>query len=255
VTAVGAFVPKATNRRHHEQSYASDPQAEALRQRIIKFMIEASNNSERSLQKAIGPSEIGHPCPRNVAYKVAGVTPNPSHLDPLPSILGVGFHAWMENNLPPGWLPESKVQVTPTLSGHSDAYEQMSRTVVDWKMLGRTTHQKWLAGEVKTVYRVQAHAYGLGFMNAGIPVERVAVAAFCKSKPLSDMYLWSEPWNPELAMKSLNRLAQIRTYVGASGASDANRAPILRIGSYACDDCFFCEFKGSPLQGLCDKGQ
>jgi len=254
VTAVGQFVPKTANAKHHGQSFSTDPQAEALRQRIIAFMSHASDNSPRSLQKAIGPSEIGHPCPRNVAFKVAGVQAQPSRIDPLPSILGTGFHSWMEEHLPPGWLPESKVHVQPGLSGHSDAYEQQSRTVVDWKMLGRTQHQKWLSGEVKRVYRVQAHAYGMGFVNAGIPVERVAIAVFCRAKPLTDMYLWSEPFNPAIAQEALNRLAQIRTYVAASGASDTNRAPILRIGSYACDDCFFCDFKGSPLQGLCDKG-
>lgn len=254
MTAVGQFVPKTMNAKHHSQAYSTDPQAEALRQRIIGFMVDASNNSERSLQKAIGPSEIGHPCPRNVAFKIAGVTPNPNHIDPLPSILGVAFHSWMESHLPSDWLPESKVRVTSTLSGHSDAFDTRTSTVVDWKLLGRTAHQKWLSGEVKTVYRVQAHSYGLGFLNGGRRPERVAVAAFCKSKPLTDMYLWSEPWNPAIAQKALNRLAQIRTYVAASGASDTNRAPLLKIGHYSCDDCFFCEFKGSPLQGLCDKG-
>jgi hypothetical protein len=214
------------------------------------------NGSERSLQKAIGPSEIGHPCPRNVAFKLAGVTKQPNRIDPLPSILGTAFHSWMETHLPAGeWLPERKVAVTATLSGHSDAYHAPSRTVVDWKMLGRTAHQKWLAGEVKTVYRVQAHAYGLGFVNAGLPVDRVAVAVFCRAKPLTDLYVWSEPWNPELARRALERLEILKTYVTASGANDANRQPLLRVEPYACDDCFFCDFKGTAAQGLCDKSR
>jgi len=256
VTAVGAFVPKAANTQTHDKPYASDPQAEALRQKILGFMVAASNGAARNQQKAIGPSEIGHPCPRNVAFKVAGVDKQPSWNDPFPSILGVAFHAWMEANLPADeWIPERRVHVTSTLSGSSDAYHIPTRTVVDWKLLGRTQHQAWLGGYSSEQYEVQADSYGLGFLNAGFPVDRVAIAVFCRAKPLQDMFLWSRAWNPANAQKALNRLAMIRTYVGASGASNTNRAPLMNISPVSGDGCFFCPFKGSAAQGLCDKSK
>lgn len=256
MSAVGSFVPKALHTKDHGQAYSSDAQAEALRQKILKFVTDASLNSARNQQRAIGPSEIGHPCNRQIAFKVAGVRENPSYLDPFPSILGVAFHAWMEGNLPRDeWLPEHKVNVTSTLRGTSDAYHIPTRTVVDWKLLGRTQHQSWLGGYTSEQYEVQADCYGQGFVNAGYPVDRVAIAVFCRARPLQDMFLWSRPWNPANAQKALNRLAMIRTYVAASGASDANRAPILNVGATAGDTCYFCPFKGTPVQGLCDRAK
>lgn len=256
MSAVGSFVPKASNVRNHDQSYASDAQAEALRQKILHFVTEAARNNPRNLQTAIGPSEIGVPCPRQIAFKLAGVQEQPDYQDPFPSILGVAFHSWMEEHLPADeWIPEQKVHVTSTLSGHSDAYHIPTRTVVDWKLLGRTQHQAWLGGYTKEQYEVQADTYGLGFVNAGYPVDRVAIAVFCRARPLQDMFLWSRPWNPVNAQTALNRLAQIRTYVAASGASNDNRAPLLKIGAVAGDGCFFCRFKGNPIQGLCDRAK
>lgn len=256
MSAIGAFNPKPVHTKNHGQSYATDAKAEALRQNIIHFVTEAAKNSDRSLQKAIGPSEIGSPCPREVAYKVAGVEKQPDYQDPFPSILGVAFHAWMETRLPAGeWIPEQKVHVTETLSGHSDAYHIPTRTVVDWKLLGRTQHQAWLGGYTKEQYRVQAHSYGQGFVNAGYPVDRVAVAVFCRARPLQDLYVWSEDWDPKIAQQSLNRLAQIRTYVAASGANNDNRSPLLNIGAVAGDGCYYCRYKGNSLQGLCDRAK
>ncbi len=256
MSAIGSFTPKSANVRNHNQSYATDPQAEALRQKIIHFVTEASRNAPRSLQKAIGPSEIGSPCPREVAFKLAGVTPQPDYQDPFPSILGVAFHAWMETRLPADeWIPERKVHVTETLSGHSDAYHIPTRTVVDWKLLGRTQHQAWLGGYTKEQYEIQADSYGLGFVNAGYPVDRVAIAVFCRARPLQDMFLWSRPWNPDNARRALERLDIIKTYVDASGADDAHRAPLLQVPAVAGDGCFFCRFKGDPVRGLCDRAK
>ena len=255
MSAIGSFTPKALHTKTHNQSYSTDAQAEALRQRIIHFVTEAGNGHSRNQQKAIGPSEIGHPCPRNVAYKLAGVTKNPSYRDPFPSILGVAFHAWMEGNLPQDeWIPERRVHVTDTLAGTSDAYHIPTRTVVDWKLLGQTQHLQWLGGYTKEQYEVQADSYGLGFVNAGYPVDRVAIAVFCRARPLQDMFLWSRPWNPDNARRAIDRLEIIRTYVEASGANDSNRAPLMQVPAVAGDSCYFCSYKGTSLQGLCDRG-
>jgi len=256
MTLLGTFTPAPTGRRAPAGNTSNGPESEAMRQRIIKMMTDASHGSERSQQKAIGPSEYGHPCTRNVAFKVAGVDKQPDFSDPLPSIVGVAMHAWMENNLDPSeWLPEQKVNVSAGLSGHSDAYHIPTRTVVDWKFLGATQHQAWTGGYVSEQYRIQAHSYGQGFVNAGLKVDRVADAIFCRSKPLQALYVWSEPWDPSIAQKALNRLAKIRMYVAASRAGNANRGPILDINPTPGDTCFFCRYKGTSDQGLCDRAK
>lgn len=255
--AFGAFTPKPARTGYTaDVPHSTDPTAEALRLKIIAMMTDASNRAPRNIQKAIGPSEIGHPCARQVAFKVAGVAKNPSYLDPMPSILGVAFHSWMEDILPRDeWIPERKVHVADGLTGNSDAYHIPTRTVVDWKLLGRTQHQQWLGGYSSEQYGVQADSYGQGFANAGYQVDRVAIAVFCRAKPLQDLFVWSRPWDPANAQKALNRLGRIRMYVAASGASDVNRAPLLQINATAGDTCYFCPFKGTSAQGLCDRAK
>lgn len=252
---LATFTPKPVNAKQASGPDGNCPEAVAMKQRIVTMVRHAADNAPRNLQKAIGPSEIGHPCPRQVAMKVAGVTPNPSWLDPMPSILGVAFHNWMENNLDLSeWIPEHRVHVDGRgLWGHSDAYHIPTRTVVDWKLLGATMWRDWTGGYVNGTYKVQAHSYGKGFVRAGYPVDRVAVAVFCRAKPLQDLYVWSEPWDQSVADQALLRLEAIKTYVASSGASDGNRAPLLAIDPVAGDGCYFCPFKGQLAAGRCDR--
>lgn len=250
---LGTFCPKPVNvKARVGVTNSNGPESAALRLKIIKMVTDAGNGAARSLQKAIGPSEIGHPCTRQVAFKVAGVPKNPNWLDPMPSILGTAFHAWMEENLPRSeWIPEQKVYVTQTLTGHSDAYHIPTRTVVDWKLLGNTAHRDYSGGYMSTQYRVQAHSYGMGFVNAGYPVDRVAVAIFGRSKTLQDLYVWSERWDPAIAQRAVDRLQIVRNYVAATGASEHNRAPLLAIEPTSGDTCYFCPYKGQAQGGLC----
>lgn len=254
MSPLGAFSPKPAGIKQTGVPHSNSPESEALRTRIIKLVTDASNGAARSQQRAIGPSEIGHPCTRQVAFKVAGVEKNPSFLDPMPSILGVAFHAWMEVNLPADeWIPEQRVNVAPGLNGSSDAFHKPSSTVVDWKLLGNTQHQKYLGGYTSSQYRVQAHSYGQGFFNAGFPVARVALAIFGRAKTLQDLYVWSEPWDPAIAQRAVARLQIIRDYIARTGAGNENRQPLLAIEPVAGDGCFFCSYKGTSANGLCDK--
>ncbi|HJT93200.1 MAG TPA: LAGLIDADG family homing endonuclease [Mycobacterium sp.] len=239
---LATFIPKASNAKRAAGSDGNCTEAVAMKQRIVAMVDNAAKNQPRNLQKAIGPSEVGHPCTRQVAMKVAGVEPNPDWNDPMPSIIGTAFHSWMEKHLDPSeWIPEKRVHVDGRgLWGSSDAYHIPTRTVVDWKMLGVTMWRDWTGGYVNGTYRVQAHSYGKGFRRAGYPVERVAVAVFCRSKPLQDLYVWSEPWDESVADQALQRLEQIKTYVAATGASDSNRQPLLAIEPTAGDGCYFC---------------
>jgi hypothetical protein len=252
---LGTFSPKPVNVTSRVGATNSNgPESEAMRLRIIKLVTDASHGAARNLQKEIGPSEYGHPCTRQIAFKVAGIPKNPDWLDPLPSIIGTAMHSWMETALLPlnDWIPERKVHVTESLFGHSDAYHVPTRTVVDWKFLGNTQHREYASGYVSSQYRVQAHSYGLGFFNAGFPVDRVALAIFSRSKTLQDLYVWSEPWDRAVAQHAVDRLQTVRQYVAVTGAGPLNRTPILQIKPTSGDTCYFCPFKGTSQQGLCE---
>lgn len=253
MTVLGTFSPVPVNvKARVGQRGGNNPYSEALRELIIAQMTEAANGAARNIQKAIGPSEIGEPCTRQVAYKVAGVAKNPSWLDPLPSIRGVAMHAWMEDNLPRDqWDLECKLDCGAGVIGTSDAYHRPTRTVVDWKFLGATQHSEYAKGYMSEKYEIQGHTYGNGWVNKGYVVERVALAIFGATKTLQDLYVWSDPYNPAKAQMALNRLGQVRMYVAGTGASDANRAPLLQIAAKPGSGCYFCPYKGSAGQGLC----
>jgi hypothetical protein len=253
VTALGVFTPKPVNvSLKPGTAYSNGPESEALREIIIHDMTVAAAGASRGLQKEIGPSEIGEPCARQVAFKVAGVEKNPSWQDPFPSIRGVAMHSWMEENLPKAtWELECSVDCGRGVVGTSDAYHKPSLTVVDWKFLGATQHGEWLRGYLSTKYRVQAHTYGNGWAARGYRVDRVALAIFGVTKTLQDLYVWSEPWQPAIAEQALVRLDHVRSYVAATAASNSNRAPLLQVPATPGGGCFFCPYKGRADQGLC----
>lgn len=58
-------------------------------------VVDAITNHPRSLQTAIGPSEIGTPCARKIAYKLLGVEERPQKPN-WRATVGTGTHMWME---------------------------------------------------------------------------------------------------------------------------------------------------------------
>lgn len=115
-----------------------------LRGVILETIRNHANNSERSLQKRIGPSQVGTPCHRRLAFEMSGLPETRDLNDPLASILGTAFHTWLAECFakanpawpaPPIWLLENKVDVGFGLRGSSDVFHIPTGTVLDWKGL------------------------------------------------------------------------------------------------------------------------
>jgi hypothetical protein len=118
----------------------------------LKDMVKHHANSHpRHAQVALGPSQVGHPCARNIIQGMLegqhgehGVNPQ---FDVLPSYIGVATHKALEDaatldNITLGrerWLTERKVKVTEGLSGTCDLYDTDSATVIDYKGLALDT--------------------------------------------------------------------------------------------------------------------
>jgi hypothetical protein len=78
-----------------------DRAAEVARQ-LTGAVRAYSANRPRSLQRRIGPSEVGSPCTRRLGYKLAGVEPvNTSGGDPWASFVGTATHAELEQVFKP----------------------------------------------------------------------------------------------------------------------------------------------------------
>lgn len=178
----------------------------------------------RSMQKSIGPSEIGNPCDRALAYRLAHVPPvNEEPLKWAP-LVGTWGHdglarALDETNKRLGrerYLVERRVQVSGDISGVTDLYDMDTDEVIDWKFVGKTRLATYKRKGPGATYRVQAHLYGRGWALAGFPVRSVRVVFLPRwSHLLTDGWEWAEPYDAVLAAKALVRLEGIKSRVGA----------------------------------------
>lgn len=203
----------------------NDDYSQALAERIGQFIIDADKNADRSQQKAIGPSEVGEPCERQLSYKILDWPESNTHRDPIAAIIGTGFHLWIGEKFeirntalggqPSRYKVETRVTVrkgyteAATLAGSADLYDRLLRANLDWKLVGVSSHDKYRRQGPGDKYRIQAHLYGLGQENAGEQVDRVVIVFIARYHELK-VHVWSEPYNRTVAEQALARLDRIR---------------------------------------------
>jgi hypothetical protein len=141
--------------------------------------------------------------------------------DPWPPIVGTAIHAWLEkaftrNNSKLGyikWLTEATIPIASGIIGHADLYHALVFCVLDHKAVGPDRHREYRKNGPGQQYRVQAHTYGKGFKNIGLPVEHVAIAFYPRGgNLLSDktgLYVWTEPFDESIADNALARVNEI----------------------------------------------
>ncbi|MGW8333794.1 hypothetical protein ACWGLE_38535, partial [Streptomyces sp. NPDC055897] len=203
----------------------SDEVGEMLAERIAGLIVDTAHNAPRSLQKRLGPSEVGDPCERRLTYKLLDWPRAAAASDPAASIIGTGFHTWMEEAferrqtaLPDG-RPRYKIEERVTvhaspieaavIAGSTDLFDRATGTVWDWKLVGHSTQDDYRRKGPGPQYRIQAHLYGLGQENAGETVNRVAICFVARYHELR-VHVWTEPYNRQVALDGLARLDHIK---------------------------------------------
>lgn len=232
---------------------------------LLTVIRRTADQAPRSLQTAIGPSEIGTPCDRRLALKLLGAPVQNTTVDKWAATVGTATHAWLADaftadnarrvadGLPPRWLLEQRVTVRTGLSGSCDLYDLQTQTVVDWKTTGVTRLRAYrAAGDPGQQYRYQAHLYGMGWANLGVPVTTVAVVFLPRSGMLRDTYLWEQPYDPAVAQAALDRADWLLL---AMNAADVDTHPeAMRALARDTSMCEHCDFYTtdravSPLDG------
>lgn len=184
----------------------------------------------RSLQKRIGPSEIGHPCLRRIGYKLLDVDDlNPADDTPWLPTIGTAVHAWLEDAFTQvnaghdhaRWLTELRVDVGSIggvpITGCCDLYDRVTATVIDHKVVGPTQLKKYRAKGPGEQYRSQIHLYGRGLTRRGLPVDTVSIAFLPRSGELTDAYVWTEAYDEQVALVALERANGISLATTALG--------------------------------------
>lgn len=219
---------RASTARNHredaERAAARDPWT--VLGPIIK---EAIASQPRSLQRRIGPSEIGTPCNACLVCKLAGA-PKAEDSAWLPYI-GTCVHAGLEGIFAdnPRFLVEQEVTVGQIggedITGHADLYDIETGTVFDWKIVGKgtldTVRRHGIAA-TKPTYEAQRHLYGKGFAAAGHDVRHVAVVLLPRNHPSIDsLHIDSAPYDPDVADRALERANNAHAYLTAHGLDAA----------------------------------
>lgn len=212
----------------HLTSHGADPKL--LAAEYMHIVREAITNAPRSQQVAIGPSEIGHDCPRRIGYKLLG-HPERSDKPNWKATVGTGTHMWLEETFMAAndplelvrWIVEATVCVGEILghpiTGHCDLFDRVTGTVIDHKTCGPTQLRKYKAKGPGRQYRTQAHLYGRGWARRGQDVRQVAIVFLPRNGELSEAVFWSEPYDEQVALDGLQRAEGIALATQAMGAA------------------------------------
>lgn len=205
---------------YHPTCMPTDPN-EALGIALLSDLTDVikwtDSNSARSMQKSIGPSELGSLCDRKVAYRLAGVPEANWWSDPLPAIVGTAVHGWLEKavndfqrvHYMDRWKTEITVKPDNMVTGHMDLYDGELQAVIDWKTVSPTKLKAWKADGPPEHYKDQVNLYGLGAVRANMPVKKVVLVAVPRSGWLRDMQIWVDDYRPERAGAALIRMYKI----------------------------------------------
>lgn len=243
---------------------------EDVTQPVETLLLNAIENQPRSLQKRIGPSEIGTECDHCLAAKLAGWEENSSGI-PWASTVGTAIHALLENfvnnHQAQTWNPHTDPAPPPTryfteqtvtvgtiagepITGSIDLLDVQTGTTVDWKAVNPTRLRAYRTRGPSQVYRVQAHLYAKGCNDAGIPVNRVSICFLPRgSNNFFERHWWSEPYNPQIADDALTRANQISTNLAAIEALGVEARDKWITSLPRADGCYSCRrYPDSPPQ-------
>lgn len=190
----------------------TDPVSAELVGRIHEWLVTATTEDARSLQHEPGPSEIGHPCARQLTYKLTGTAPvNMPDGGGLAALAGTGVHEVLSQRFAgrARFVVEQRVTYRG-VSGRFDLYDRMTRTLADLKTAGAETMRKVNRDGLNPQHRVQASIYGAGLVDAGEHVDWIAVLYLPMSGRTSDAVIRVEPFDQSIADEAIDRLDRLR---------------------------------------------
>lgn len=193
---------------------------------LIEVVNEHIDGDPRSLQKEIGPSEVGDPCDYCLGARLAGLEQKRNG-DGWFTYIGKVVHDDLDANVlpkhPERWATAERLWVGDIdgrrIEGTTDArWIKDPLTVVDFKIVGRRTLEQVMFDAMKEVYEYQVDIYGRGFELAGNPPEHVAVAFLPREdRHVRRGYWYSKPYDPAAALRALQRAELIAMQVRMFG--------------------------------------
>lgn len=232
----------------HPDCVAPEPPSTVAELRTM--LIDHDANSARSLQRSIGPSEIGVPCDRQLGMRLHNIPQRADARVPWAPIQGTAVHAYLADVLlrhnellgRQRWIVEERVYPDDEHPGSGDAYDCDNALVADWKIIGPNSLKKYRK-TVRPEYRAQAHLYGYGHERAGRPVRWVRLVYLARSHDFEESFEWTEAYDPEIAIRALDRLYAIADLTGPNGLDVVtNPALWAAVPALPTPDCRWCRY-------------
>ena len=205
------------------------------KQTLVDALVKADSARPRSLQTAIGVSQLGG-CRRQVWHKSRGDAETNTTLR-LPAIMGTAIHSAIEMALNiPGAFIEHRVEIDGLPPATIDFFDPNAGEVVDWK----TITLKNVGYFVTQQKRWQVQTYGYLMEKAGYEVNTVTLVGIPRDGTENDIVVHSEPYDRAVAEQALAWLADV---VAREEAPAPERDAISFCAKY-------CAFYGSACAGI-----
>jgi hypothetical protein len=235
---------------------------DTLATELFATIAKGIDNQPRTLQTRIGPSEIGTPCHRRLGHKLAGTKPSNVGKVPWKAFIGTAAHEQISNifareeiarpgDIAQRWHVEERVAVGGygpdgiTVDGSTDLMDAWHGLVTDWKFTTRNKiREEYRPHGPGEQYRTQAHLYGYGWTRKGFAVATVAIVFFARDGEFTDRFVWSEPYDEQIALDAMGRLdatAHLLADLGVAALELLPTAPAY---------CGFCPFHKDGARDL-----
>lgn len=221
-------------------------------------------SDNRSAQTTLGPSEIGTPCDRRLAMALLDVAPVNAGGDGWAAFVGTCTHVGMAEVYTFADAGTGRYAVElpvflgmPTVPrGTTDLLDRRDGTVIDWKVMGKYSLDKFKKEGPTATYRTQAHVYGLGAERGGEKVRNVAVVGLPRAGfSLDEMHIWTEKFDRKFAQAALDRVERIANEISvmsgqaAAGEIDGPNGPMEAAATFDTADKEACRFCPHFLKG------
>lgn len=236
---------------------AGDAPRLALEDDLKAMIRDGSDDMPRNQQVALGPSEVGTPCLRQLAYGLLHEEECNPDWDPLAALRGTAFHEWMKwaadrANERLGrvrWLAEKKVGPPgPGRRGTCDLYDLDTHSVIDHKCPGPTRFKHYTTHGPSLQYETQTLIYGYGWEELGLPVEHVGIYWINLVSTVDKTKLWWRPYDRALAEKAFARVDSTIAMCDELRVDEHPERYEL-IPTTPTDDCRFCNWWTPNPQG------
>ena len=235
---------------------------------LREIFYQFTNQTGRSAQSHLGPSQIGTACSRRLAMSIMQMPHVNPGSDGWAAFVGTAIHAGLADMLQwadarKGRFATEQVVKLPSKlvpKGTADLLDRVLFMVDDHKAMGQWSLDKLKREGPSQTYRVQLQVYALGMRMRGERVDHVALIAWPRDKPnLDDLYTWTTPYDPAVAREALDRVERIGAEIEAHRKElepdgDWSRPKDWEIaGRFEIDTsegCRYCPFYGKDAKDL-----